>query len=89
MARRRISQRDARAAIARVRVLEEQENLRRVTWRTEWPGGVHLGDITWASCMLICEAAVTARKLGHAVVALPDSNRQRMSLFALPLSPKE
>lgn len=86
MSRRRISQREARAAIARVRELEQMEDRRRRAWAIDYPGGVHLGDVSFDVASLIVEAARTARKLGHAVVALPDDNRKRLMLFALPLA---
>lgn len=86
MSRRRISQREARAAIARVAVLEEQARRQRSLWAKEWPGGVHVGTIEFVQVDLRCEAAFTARKLGHAVVAVPDHDRKRLMLFAMPLA---
>lgn len=86
MSRRRISQAEARAAIARVAELEADEDRRRRAWASDWPYGVNIGTITWDEAALVCEAAMTARRLGHAVVAVPDSTRKRIDLFALPLS---
>lgn len=85
MARRRISQREARAAIARAARLEQQLTRQHNAWSGEWPGGVHIGTVDFPAQDLRCEAALTARKLGHAVVVVPEPDRRRLMLFALPL----
>ena len=85
MSRRRISQAEARAAIKRVAELEAEESRRRFVWALDWPGGVHIGSVEWNVPALVCEAALTARKLGHAIVVLPDDSRKKLMLYALPL----
>lgn len=69
MSRRRISQREARAAIKRVQQLESLIRKERDQWFPEIPGE-HLGKITWTEPALVCEGARIARKLGFAVVAV-------------------
>ena len=80
-----ISQREARALRKRVAELEQMERDRRKFWSRNYPGGTHIGSITWNDPSLVCEAAYTARKLGHAVVAVPADDRKTMMLYALPL----
>jgi len=86
MSRRRISQNDARAAIAEVSRLRKTLMDQRNVWARQWPGGVHIGTVTYTEPALVCEAAITARKLGHAVVAIPQDDRKSVYLYALPLA---
>lgn len=83
MSRRKISQRQARAAIARVSELQEKIWRERSLYLSGIPG-THLGTITWTEPALVCEAAWTARKLGFAVAVKPDEDRKTMRLYAVP-----
>lgn len=85
MSRRHVSQREAHAAIARVKELEQVERERRSRWLTVWPGGVQIGGVDFTMPQMAIEAAVTARRLGHAVVVVPSDDRKRITLYALPL----
>ncbi len=87
MSRRRISQREARAAITRVRELEARESMYRNSWHHPWPQGEYLGAVTWEAPALVAEAACTARKLGHAVVVVAVDTRKEVRLYAVPLAP--
>ncbi len=80
----KISQREAQRNLKELRRLQNQIEQQRNVWASEYPNGVGLGTITWDKAALICEAAFTGRKLGHAVVCVPNSDRMSMSLFALP-----
>lgn len=82
MSRRRISQREARAAIKRVQQLESLIKNERDLWFPEMPGE-HLGKMTWAEPSLVCEAARIARKLGFAVVAVAEDGAKTMRLYAV------
>ena len=85
MSRRKvISQREARELQRKVARLESQLDRQRSAWASQWPGGVHLTDVVMAAGTSTVREVLTARKLGHAVVALPDSS-DRIRLFALPL----
>jgi hypothetical protein len=62
----KISQREARRLRQKVRQLEDQEHQRNRVWVEGWPNGVHLGSL--AVPEWIYYSALTARKLGHAIV---------------------
>lgn len=80
-----ISQREARRLKKRVAELEAQERERRAQWATDYPGGVNFWSI--GDCGADRMAAVrTARKLGHAIVAVPDMNAATIRLYALPVA---
>lgn len=83
MSRRRISQREARAAIKRVELLEERIAHERSLFRSDYPG-THLGSTEWPTAQLVCEAIWTARKLGWAVVVKPCDNKRGLSFYAVP-----
>lgn len=69
---KKISQREARALRTKVYNLERLEQLRRNAWASEWPGGVHLSSRSVDDSL---RASIrTARKLGHAVVCILDSD---------------
>lgn len=78
-----ISQTDARRYKRRVEELEAVLDAQRASWTHEYPGGVHIATETGVSTDT-ATSIKTARKLGHAVVAV-----QRMSgeviFYALPL----
>ena len=65
-----ISQREARRLKKRVEELEHQEYVRRRAWATEYPGGTLLDTIAVQNAEW--HIVNTARKLGHAVVVVPD-----------------
>jgi hypothetical protein len=83
MSRRRISQREARAAIKRVNELEARISHERSLFRSDYPG-THLGSIEWPTAQLVCEAIWTARNLGWAVVVKPRDNKRELSFYAVP-----
>lgn len=83
MSRRRISQREARAAIKRVQELQTRIEAERALYSREFPG-VFLRQITWPEPQLLCEALWTARKLGWAVVVKPHENRRELAFYAVP-----
>ena len=79
MARRHISQREARAALKRVAELEEVLSAQCRSWTSEWPGGVELGYLDYGTDHWLYSAVRTARRLGHAVVAThADDGRIRL-----------
>jgi len=78
-----ISQREARRLRRRVEVLEKAERQRRRVWASEWPSGTYLG---YEPCgVTTYAAALTARKLDHAVIVLTDKENV-LRLVALPLA---
>lgn len=83
MSRRKISQREARAAIARVRLLEALIHQERMLYTSFIPG-THLGNVTWGEPAAICEAVFTARRLGFAVAVKPDEDRKVLRMYAVP-----
>jgi len=73
--RTRISQRDARRLKARVELLERILKGQRMAWSQEYFGGTEVARVTWDNKNDIAPLAVrTARKLGHAVVAVGDDS---------------
>ena len=80
-----ISQREARALKKRVGELEGQLRQQRQYWAKDFPSGVWVGRVEYPNPSLTCEAAWVARKLGHAVVAIPNGERNMIELYALPL----
>jgi hypothetical protein len=78
-----IPQREARALRKRVAELEGVIRMERGTWATDWPGGVYIGTVNWDNETTTGAAVHTARRLGHAVVAVSDGSR-RFNLYALP-----
>lgn len=85
MKRKPISQAEARALRRRVEELESRENDRRRAWASAWPGGVHLSGVRMAEGTSAVREVITARKLGHAVIVLPDERANTLNLYALPL----
>lgn len=80
-----ISQREAQRLKKRVEVLEEELSKQRRHWCSEWPGGVHVDTVDVKSEEY--HIAKTARKLGHAVVVVPQWNdgKGRFLVYALSL----
>jgi hypothetical protein len=78
-----ISQREARRLKRQVRVFEDAERRRRRVWGTEYPGGAQVASAKWEALQSIPVAIRTARKLGHAVVALANDDGE-VRFIALP-----
>jgi hypothetical protein len=78
----RISQREARRLRKRVTELESVLVNQRRLYSQEWFGGVEIGRFTFNS-NYISEVVRTARKLGHAVVAVGDDS-ETVRFVALP-----
>ncbi len=83
MARRRISQREAREAIKRVAELENIIQRQRSTWWQEYFGGTEVARGSWQAEDPVPVAVRTARKLNHAVVAVGDDGGS-IRFVALP-----
>lgn len=79
-----ISQREARQLRKRVAELERQEDSRRNAWVQQYPGGVHIASFSFDNDRTEIACIGTARRLGHAVVAIHDGVRH-VSFYALPL----
>jgi hypothetical protein len=79
-----ISQREAHRLQKRVKELELHLEHQRNRFSSEWPGGVHLGNVIWNGADHIPSAVYTARALGHAVV-LVSVSKTEFSLRAVPL----
>lgn len=78
----KISQREARRLKKRVEELESAESRRRNAWASDWPGGVNVWTTgEWEDAARVFNVC---RKLGHAVVAVPDGKIVRF--YALPLA---
>lgn len=80
---RTISQKEARRLRALVTKLEREENQRRLSWATDWPGGTYLGRLTLTQDHRIVVASLIAKRLGHAVVIAV--NEPHLEVYALPL----
>ncbi|HZO14118.1 MAG TPA: hypothetical protein VFB62_12690 [Polyangiaceae bacterium] len=78
-----ISQREAQRLRKRVEELEDHLAIQRREWASSFPGGTHIGNIT-PTCTDPKIQIATARRLGHAVVVVNDSQGALM-LYALPL----
>lgn len=82
---RRISQREARRLKRRVAALERAEDLRRVSWSQDYPGGTELTRCTWDNAKAEVPLLIrTARKLGHAVIAIAENSSGCVRFIALP-----
>jgi len=79
---KKISQREARQLRKRVAELERRDELNASAWAREYIGGVNVAtvmvsDVSHAICR-------TARKLGHALVAVPsDNGKFELSIYAV------
>jgi hypothetical protein len=83
MKRKLISQREARKWKRRAEDLEALIQRERSTYAATYPGGMHIGHLSWDSETSIGSSIYTAQRLGHAVVAVADGNR-KFNLYALP-----
>lgn len=82
--RRTITQAEAKALKRRVAQLEDDEERRRAAWVSDYPDGVNIAAHDFPSSDSVVPTALrTARKLGHAIVAVDDGHRLRF--YALPL----
>lgn len=72
MARRHISQREARAAVKRVDELETLRAKERTSWVSDYPRGVYLAH--WEPDAWLFHSVKTARRLGFPVVVTHDDN---------------
>lgn len=83
--RNTISQAEARALKRRVAQLEAAEEQRRATWAIDYPDGTQI-TVTGhdSSEVPVIVAIRTARRLGHAVVAVEDGSRIRYHALPLP-----
>ena len=70
----KISQREARRLKKQVEELLRDERSRLGKWAMDWPGGVNVASTQWGPNDVVPVAIRTARLLGHAVVAMADSN---------------
>lgn len=80
----KISQREARRMKKRLAELEQMEERRRNAWRTDYPGGVNLVNISLADRPWVIATVKTARKLGHAVVVTSNGDAE-LQFYGLPL----
>jgi hypothetical protein len=80
----KISQREARRLKRRVEALEVAERSRRSAWVSEWPGGTEIARMTVDAWSYVPVSVRTARRLGHAVVVLADTEGV-LRFMALPL----
>jgi hypothetical protein len=85
MKKKPISQREARALQKRVAALESAERDRRRAWSKDWPNGVHLTTVKMSEGTSAVRELHTARKLKHAVVAVPDVDTNSITLYAVRL----
>ena len=82
MARRHISQREARRLRQRVEALEQERASMRSRWGAEWPGGTHLWTANIDSH--IAESIRTAQVLGFPCVVRVDADK-RLRVYAVTL----
>ena len=81
--RRVISQREARRLEKRVEALERQIKGQRERWTGDYIG-VEVSRAEWQPLDPVPVAIRTARKLGHAVVAVGNQNDGTVRFVALP-----
>lgn len=80
----KISQREARRLRNRVTDLESQIQGQRRVWSQDYlPGGVDIANVVWLPSDSQVVAIRTARKLGHAVVAV-GNDTGTIRFIALP-----
>lgn len=84
MPAKKISQRDATATRKRLAALETAVERQRSVWSQEYIHGVEIASAKWdAGTDYVPNAVRTARKLGHAVVAVGDDTG-KIRFVALP-----
>lgn len=81
---KRISQREAARLAAEVKRLTREVNAPRYWSGDWWPDGVEVARVDCASCATVPASVRTARKLGHAVVAVCDDGLT-IRFVALPM----
>lgn len=79
----KISQREARNLRKRVAELEQILDRQRSIWASEWPKGIHIDNVEVKSEEW--HIVNTARKLGHAVVAVPIEGSFKLRMYGCPL----
>jgi hypothetical protein len=80
----KISQRQARADRKRVVELESILRNQKNRWKTDWtPGWLNIETLSVPEITLA--KISTARVLGHAVIAVPDSRDNIIRFYAEPL----
>jgi hypothetical protein len=79
---KKISQREARQLRKRVEELEKRNEQNASAWAREYIGGVNIATVVTSDVShAICR---TARKLGHAIVAIPsDNGKYELGLYAV------
>ena len=83
--RKTITQTEARRLQRRVAELEAAEERRRSAWVSDYPDGVNIGTIYFEDRDHTTTTAIrTARKLGHAVVAVDDGRAVRFHALPIP-----
>ena len=78
-----ISQREARRLKKQVEALQRQIKGQRERWTGDYIG-VEIGRVEWEPLDAIPVALRTARKLGHAVVAIGSADNGHVRFVALP-----
>lgn len=79
---KQISQREARQLRKRVANLEKMIEQQNNCYVLDYPGGAHIGTVSWEHDTHIASSVYTARRLGHAVVAVSNGAR-RFDLYAV------
>lgn len=83
MATNKISQREARRLRKRVAELEDVIRRQNLRWSSDWPNGVEIASFNDVGELVSAEIR-TARLLGHAVIALVNTNNV-VRLFGVKL----
>jgi hypothetical protein len=84
MARKTITQTEARRLQQRVRQLEDMLGKQRNAYVRDWPDGIHLGSIAMNERPRLLGGIETARKLKHAIVVTTDN--LSLNVYAVPLA---
>lgn len=80
--RKPISQTEARALRRRVKELEDRDEARMRRYGTTYPGGTHLGNVSWDTDIHLASAVYTAQILGHVIVCKADG-KHTIQLYAV------
>jgi len=77
----KISQREAHRLKKRVAQLESERRNMRNAWASEWRGGwINIERLAFG--VESFAKIITARKLGHAVILLPEGNGTNVLIYA-------